>query len=104
MHIIVSWDLYGTDAVKKEMGDELRAQLKGFSWVRPLTAFYIIKLNEPEDRQTLREKLVGVARRRKEQGQRITMVISPVIVAGSYSGFLSKDLWEKINLRTQQDA
>ena len=104
MHIIVSWDIYGTDAVKKEVGEQLRDQFKGFSWVRPLLSFYIVKLNEPEDRQSIREKLIRVAQQRKAQKQRINLVISPVIVAGAYSGFLPKDMWEKINLRTQQDV
>jgi hypothetical protein len=104
MHFCVTFELFGAAAVQKEVGDELRAQFKGKSWVRPLGETYIIKITSVEEREEIRRALVEVAQTRKARNQRVLILISPVIEAGDYAGFLPKDMWGKINLRTRTDA
>ena len=99
MHIVVSWDIQ-TDAKSAkwiEVNGKLREGLKGYSWVRPLTTFYVVRVASDADRTVIRDRLVEAA---KPAGITVHIVISPAMAGGRYDGFLPKDTWGKLNERS----
>jgi hypothetical protein len=101
MHFVATFQAFGTLAAKREILEEVRAQFKGRSWIRPMGETYIIRISSPAEHEEIRARLVAVARDRKDKGQKVWMLIGPPIESGSYNGFLPKDKWEKINKRTR---
>lgn len=98
MHVTVSWDISASGQRWAEVNALMKAALKGYSWVRPLSALYIVKVDSPEDRIALKEALVNVI---KSVDVKVHVIITPAMEGGTYSGWLPKGLWEKINQRTK---
>lgn len=97
MHVTLSWDISAEGAKWNEINEELKALIKGYSWVRPLKTVYVLKINSQEDREKLIESLTA---RIKEKNYSVNLLVTPVMSGGRYNGLLPKDLWEKINERT----
>ena len=76
----------------------MKEKLKGYSWVRPLSTFYVVKVSSSDHRDQLIDQLVSVA---KANTEKIHFVASPAMTGGGYNGWLPKDLWDKINQRTK---
>ena len=98
MHITLSWDISATGDQWKTINDNLREQLQGYSWVRPLSTFYIVKVNSAEQRDNLVDALISVI---KQSHEKIHFVVTPLMTGGGYNGWLPQDLWDKINERTK---
>lgn len=98
MHVVISWEITATGDRWTAINTSLKEALKGYSWVRPLKTFYIVKVQSQEQRNELNATLVKVV---KGTHERINFVMTPAMEGGSYSGWLPRDLWEKINQRTQ---
>ena len=98
MHVALSWDISASGDRWTKINDAMKEPIKGYSWVRPLTTFYVVKVQSTQDRDSLVDRLISVA---KTFPEKIHFVISPVMTGGGYSGWLPKELWELINQRTQ---
>jgi hypothetical protein len=97
MHIVVSWDISNADDQHAELNKAMRGGLDGYSWARPLTTFYVVRVESESDRATIRDRLLKVA---QTDSASITFVVSPVMAGGRYDGFLPSDMWEKLNKRS----
>ncbi|WP_144401577.1 hypothetical protein [Isoalcanivorax pacificus] len=98
MHIVISWDISAEGNRWNTINDEMKECLSGYSWVRPLKTFYVVKVNSSNHREQLITALQSVA---KSNSEKIHFVASPAMTGGSYNGWLPKDLWDKIGERTK---
>jgi len=96
MHISLCWNIFaGNEAQKKTAEEALQAELKGYSWVRPLSTFYVVKIASGEERDQLVGRLIAVA---KQSPVRINFIVTPALTGpGGYNGWLPRSLWQKIN-------
>lgn len=76
---------------------KLKESLRGYSWVRPLTTFYVVRTNSEADRSLIKDRLVEVA---SSAGATVHIVISPTMSGGRYDGFLPSDFWPTLNERS----
>ena len=97
MHIIVSWDIKTEQPKWNEVDEKMKAGLVGYSWVRPLTTFYVIRISTETDRQRIRDRLLEVA---KSAGVVVHFIVSPAMVGGTYDGYLPSDAWAKLKERS----
>lgn len=97
MHFIVSWDTKAQGERQSEINSALKGCLKGYSWVRPLVAFYIVKVDSQKDWDSIFECLTNVARQYKREAN---FVLSPLMEGGRYNGWLPKNLWPAIRKRS----
>ena len=97
MHIVVSWDIKTAKPKWDEIDEKLKKCLEGYSWVRPLTTFYVVKTNAEADRTIIKDRLVAVA---KGDSATVHIVVSPSMSGGRYDGYLPSDAWEKLNKRS----
>lgn len=98
MHVTLSWEITATGERWTQINNALKGALKGYSWVRPLKTLYVVKVDSAEDRQELKDSLLAVIRSTQEK---VHLVITPPMDGGSYTGWLPRDLWDKINQRTK---
>jgi hypothetical protein len=98
MHFVVSWDIKAEGEKWKEVNKAMREAIGDYSWVRPLTTFYIIKVNSGNDWNIIQKNLVSIV---KKFPEKIHFVMSPLMKGGGYNGWLPKDLWPEIRKRTE---
>jgi hypothetical protein len=98
MHALVSWDIKSEGDEWNRINEAMRECLRGYSWVKPLSTFYIVQIDDATDRADLKDDLVSVC---KQNPGKVHFVISPALTGDSYSGWLPKTLWPKIKQRTQ---
>ena len=98
MHFALSWDISASGDRWREINDAMKVLLKGYSWVKPLKTFYVIKVDAAEQREKLIDGLVEVVGRYSEA---INFVATPVMSGGGYNGWLPSEMWEKIEKRAQ---
>lgn len=97
MHIAVSWDITeGGLPSRNEISEMMVAVLKPYSWVRPLTTFYIIN-TDVFGRQRINDGLLAVG---QAYPTRVKFLITPVM-QGPYLGFVAQNDWPEINERTK---
>jgi hypothetical protein len=97
MHMVVSWDIKTENPKWAEIDAKLKDALQGFSWVRPLTTFYVVRLTSDADRMTIRDRMLVIA---KAAGVTVHFILSPVMAGGRYDGYLPADSWPKLNERS----
>ncbi|MGB3499185.1 MAG: hypothetical protein WBA49_13350 [Rhodanobacter lindaniclasticus] len=97
MHIVVSWDISASGSRLTEVNEQMRQALKGYSWARPLKSFYVVRVASEEQRKDIRDKLLAVA---KSVAETVHFVVSPVMAGGRYDGYLPRDMWAKLNERS----
>ena len=97
MHIAITWDIGATGPRWTEIDERMRGALGQFSWVRPLTTFYGVRVAGNVDRRSIHANLLKVAKSVNEQ---VHFLISPLMASGRYDGYLAKDVWDKVNVRT----
>lgn len=102
MHCVVSWDIKGTKSPNdyNEVNEEMVVQLKPYSWVKPLTTLYIVKVSSTQDWDQIAKNLVAIAKKNTYRAD-VSFVMSPPINGGWYNGWLPQDLWAKIKARTE---
>jgi hypothetical protein len=99
MHCVVAWEIKvppGDERIRLE--ENLKECLKGYSWVRPVSALYIVKIRDETDLDSIRTDLLEVCQ--ANQGK-VNVIMSPAMIGGRYRGWLPKDLWSKIRQRTE---
>lgn len=96
-HVLVACEISADEpARRKDLRNALRAQLRGYSWARAIRDVYVVELESVEERRTLKAGLLDLAR--SETG--IRFIMTPLIGQGAYGGWLPKERWPKIRLRT----
>lgn len=99
MHFVVSWDIEAKSDRWNTINLDLRGTLDGHSWVRPLSTFYIVKIASQEQWNKI---FAAITEKRKGYPEVIRVVMSPLMRGGRYNGLLPKDMWEKVNKRTEE--
>jgi hypothetical protein len=97
MHFIVHWEFQPVAASRAAIDAELGAIIAKYSWVRPLTNFYVINVPSSESYQAATKLFNDVPK--KYPGQ-IFLIVSPPMTGGTYSGYLPSNLWAELNLRS----
>jgi len=97
MHFVVSWDIKTKGENWKEINNAMKEGLSGYSWVRPLTTFYIVKVDSQYDWNFIHDNLASTA---KIYSGKVNFVMGPLMEGGRYNGWLPKALWPKIRKRT----
>jgi len=97
MHFVVSWDITAKGERWTAINNDLKSVIDKYSWARPLTTFYIVKVAGQSDWNVILSSLTAKANNHKET---IHIVMSPLMQGGQYNGMLPADMWEKINKRT----
>lgn len=97
MHFIVSWDIQSEDKEWDEIDSQLKECLKGYSWVRPLSTFYIVRVPGQKEWERIKKNLQAVA---ESSTAKTHFVVSPLMYGGRYDGWLPKTAWPKIRKRT----
>ncbi len=98
MHVTLAWDITATGDRWSQINTALKGVLKGYSWVRPLRTVYIVKVSSSEERQQLKDALIAVV---ESVSEKVHFIITPPMEGGKYTGWLPRDLWDKINQRTK---
>jgi len=97
MHFVVSWDIKAEGQEWDSINKEMKNCLSGYSWVRPLTTFYIVKVSSQSDWDSIQKNLVSIAKTAKK----VNFIMSPLMMGGRYDGWLPQDLWDSIRERTK---
>lgn len=97
MHIMVCWDISAEGDRWGVINKSLLEGIQTFSWVKPLTTTYIIRVNGEQDRQNIQSELLLKAEAFSEN---VFFLITPVMPPGQYQGYLPKSLWADIGKRT----
>ena len=61
MHLIVSWKIEETSEKSTEIDDAMKQGLGGYSWIQPLSGFYIMEIYSQLDWITIQERLLSIA-------------------------------------------
>jgi len=96
MHLAVFWQVAVSGEQAAAVEESLRDALKGYSWVNPLSSYYVVQVGGESDRQLIRERLVTFA---KANPRAATFLITPVM-KGNYTGWLPGSAWPKLRERT----
>ena len=97
MHIVISWDIKTSQPHWGTIDTKMQEGLSGYSWVRPLSTFYVVKTVSEQDRAIIRDRLLKVA---KSASKTVHFILSPTMSGGRYDGYLPNDSWEKLNERS----
>lgn len=96
MHFIVSWDINASGAERGVLNAQLKKCIENYSWVRPLSTFYVVRVSAPQEWQEITKDLIKVA---EDSSIRIHLVIGPLMSGGRYGGYLPKDFWPELEER-----
>ena len=97
MHFVVAWDISAKGERWTAINNDLKSVIDKYSWARPLTTYYIVKVSGQSDWDAILNSLTTKAKSHKET---VHFVMSPLMQGGRYNGILPKDMWDKINKRT----
>lgn len=61
MHFVVSWDLRAQGSRWAEINAAMLEGLRGRSWIRMLSTFYILEIESDQDWPVIQESLLSVA-------------------------------------------
>lgn len=100
MHFVISWDIQAEGEEWKNANDTLKKCLSGYSWVKPLTTLYIVKIRNEEAYDSIKESLKEVA---STASITIHFVVTPIMYGGRYDGWLPDKMWPMIRERAQDD-
>ena len=98
MHFVVSWDVSADGTRWTEINEQMLDCLSGYSWVKALSTFRIVRVRSQNEWASIKEALVAVA---ESTPEKVHFVMSPLMEGGSYGGWLPKSLWPKIRERTE---
>jgi hypothetical protein len=97
MHFVVHWGPQTGNNVGAAAQADLRKVLAPYSWVQPITNFYIVNVVSSAQYQQVATALNTTAQKYPTQ---VHLIISPPMTAGTYTGFLPENLWAEINKRS----
>src|SRR5579862_4148872 len=97
MHVMLAWDITASGARWEELNKSLRDCLKQYSWVRVLRTVYVVRLMSEQAWSELVSDLTKVASAAPET---VHFIVTPLMSAGAYNGYLPEQSWQKINERS----
>jgi hypothetical protein len=101
MYIVIVWEKQAgaQQTASEEASKKMRQILEPTSWVRPMANnFYLVRTSSAEKRDQLKEQLIEVCRANPGT---LHLAVSPVLPDGSWTGWLPKDMWDKVGRRTK---
>lgn len=100
MHFVVSWDIQAEGEAWKAANAALKECLSGYSWVKPLTTLYIVRIRNEEAYESIKESIKEVAR---TSTVTVHFLVTPVMHGGRYDGWLPKSMWPMIRERARDN-
>lgn len=94
MHFIVSWDIPSKITNRESYENNLIECFNNFQSYKPVTTFYIIRVNTQLDYTNILNQLQNVG---KNIGSGFKLVVSPIMNGGRYDGLLDNESWNIIN-------
>lgn len=95
MHFVLSYDLGAEGSRRAEIENRIERVLSPYPHVKRLTTFYIIKVANTGEWDTIRIRLNDLANDIQEEFHYI--MSSPNREAGKYNGILFRGEWDAIN-------
>ena len=93
MNFILSY--YVIDHTMKEKIEKFISDtLSPFKYVKNLSSFYIVRVQDEQDWQKIYESLSKYA---KSYPRAFYFIMSPIVYRGRYNGWLPADSWSSIN-------
>lgn len=75
MHLIVSWDIKASGERHAEIDGAMKQGLTGYSWIQPLSGFYIMEIFFPSDWIAIQERLLSAAQNFSDE---VNFIMSPI--------------------------
>ena len=98
MHFVVACEIKAVLARKTEIQTEVYACLKPYSFVRPISNVYVVKVDSQVQADLILQSLVSIG---KKYGSHLNFIVTPVMSGGSYNGWLPPNFWPEIAERTK---
>lgn len=100
MHFVLSYDLGAEGQRREEIEEQIRVILNPYQYVRKLTTFFIVHVNNQAESVAIRTTLTDLSQNIPE---RFHFIMSPMMEGGLYNGILPQNDWIDINQITQLD-
>jgi hypothetical protein len=100
MHFVVAWEIKSEGARWQEIDNAMKEGLTGYSWVRPLRTLYVVSVKTQDSWDSFQKNLLNIAK--KFLPNEVYFIMTPLMVGGSYNGYLPEDAWAKISIRTKE--
>lgn len=97
MHFVLSYDLGAEGQRRSEIEKEIETILSPYTHVKRLSTFYIIRIQENIEWESIRVALTNLAQKISES---FHFIMSPPISEGNYNGILYRGEWDEINAIT----
>jgi len=75
MHLIVSWDIKSDTERSTEINSAMREGISGYSWIQPISDFYIVEVSSGFDWEFIKGNLLRTAE--KYSGE-VCFLMSPL--------------------------
>lgn len=95
MYLIVSWDIGTGEPQWSKINTEMLNCFKSLPQVRPVNTYYMVKANEYQHQQ-VHDSLLKIAQAYSGKVS-VNFIISPLLAARGYKGWLPQDRWNKIS-------
>jgi hypothetical protein len=94
MYFIVSWDISAVEPQWSRIDEQMRNCFKTYQQIRPVNTYYIVKVANATQYEAIHTCLLNVA---QSQTATVHFIISPLLTAQGFKGWLPKDRWPKIS-------
>jgi hypothetical protein len=75
MHFVISWEIKPGGKQRTEINNAMLTGLAGYSWIRMLSAFYVLDIDAERDWSVIHERLLAVAQRYSGE---VNFLMSPI--------------------------
>lgn len=93
MYFTVSWDISASQPIWSQIDEQMRNCFKNLPQVRPVNTYYMVKVNSADQYNQIHKNLLTIA---QQSTVKIHFIMSPLLNATGYKGWLPKDRWDKI--------
>ncbi len=95
MHFVISYDLKAEGTRRAELEDKIESILSPYKHVKRLTTFYVVKVTNAQEWESIRVELNGLATNIPEEFHYV--MTCPDANPGKYNGILYRGDWDAIN-------
>jgi len=74
MHVIISWEIKATEEKHAQIDNAMRKGLAGYSWIHPLSMFYILDIRSEFDWYIIQDRLLSIA---QNYSSEVNFLMSP---------------------------
>jgi hypothetical protein len=75
MHLIISWNIEASNERRADIENAMKHGLNGYSWIQPLSSFYILEISSMSDWFAIQERLLSAAQNFSNE---VNFIMSPV--------------------------